>query len=109
MMNASPLEQKLCLKFCLYYKPGKNEELACKGFTVVEQLTQRGVRIVFEKYGLELNATVQELLRQRMCLACAFHEQDCDFMLDRTARPCGGFVLIAQLLDSGVITIEEIE
>jgi hypothetical protein len=108
MMDTDSLEIKLCLKFCPYYKPGKNEELACKGFTVVEQLIQKGGRIVFEKYGLEFDKNVLEILRQRMCLACAFHEQDCDFMLDQTARPCGGFVLISQLLGSGVIALEEI-
>jgi len=108
-MDTDQLEIKLCLKFCTYYKPGKNEELACKGFTVVEQLMHGGRQIVFERYGLEFDRTVQELLKQNMCLACAFHEQDCDFMLDRTARPCGGFVLISQLLGSGVIAIEEIE
>jgi hypothetical protein len=43
-----------------------------------------------------------------LCLACDFHEQDCDFMQDRAARPCGGFVLLEQLLGSGVITIEDI-
>jgi hypothetical protein len=30
-------------------------------------------------------------------------------MQDRTARPCGGFVLLERLLASGVVTIEDIE
>jgi len=108
-MDANPLEIKLCLKFCPYYKPGKNEELACKGYTVVERLIQSGRRIDFEKYGLEFDNTDQEAVRQRMCMACAFHEQDCDFMLDRTAPPCGGFALVMQLLGSGVMTVEDVE
>jgi hypothetical protein len=108
-MKTDLLKIKLCFRFCPYYKPGKNEELACRGFTVAVQLMRRGRQIAFEKYGMQFDTTQEELLRQRMCPACAFHEQDCDFMLDRTARPCGGFVLVSQLLGSGVITLEEIE
>ena len=108
-MDDLSLEKKICSKFCAYYKPGKNEELECRGFAVVEQLIHRGKGIAFEQYGLKFDRTVQETLRQKMCRACAFHEQDCDFMLDQAATPCGGFVLLSQLLGSGVIALEEIE
>jgi hypothetical protein len=108
-MKDNPLrEQTLCLKFCPYYKPGKNEELACKGYMVVERLLREGKSIKFERSSSESGPVLSDRIVKALCLTCDFHEQDCDFMQDRAARPCGGFVLLAQLLGSGVITIEDI-
>jgi predicted ATPase len=45
-----------------------------------------------------------------MCGFCSFFESDCDFILTGgKALPCGGFVLLRQLLDAGEVTIEEIK
>ena len=107
-MKDPSLVQSLCVRYCAYYKPGKNEELACKGYAVMERLMRSNRRIVFEQYGHSPDSAVMEMLVQKMCMSCDFHEQDCDFIQDRTALPCGGFVLISRLLGSGVITLEEI-
>ena len=108
MTDKSPLEQTLCLRLCSYYKPGKNEELACKGYMVVERLLREGKSLVFEGNSGESSPVLADKIVKTLCIACDFHEQDCDFMQDRAARPCGGFVLLEQLLGSGVITIEDI-
>ena len=108
MTENLPLEQTLCLKFCSYYKPGKNEELACRGYLVVERLSREGKSLVHENNSGDSSPVLTEQLITVLCLACDFHEQDCDFMQDRAARPCGGFVLLEKLLGSGVITIEDI-
>ena len=107
MSKNPPLVQTLCVRYCAYYKPGKNEELACKGYAVMERLL-RSRRIDCEPYGRSPDGSVRELLVQKMCMGCDFHEQDCDFIQDRTKPPCGGFVLISQLIGSGTITLEEI-
>ncbi len=109
MSDYPTLEQKLCLKFCSYYKPGKNEELACKGYMVVERLLREGKDLVFENNSCESSPELSDRIVKTLCITCDFHEQDCDFMQDRTARPCGGFVLLKKLLRSGVITIEDLE
>jgi hypothetical protein len=108
MKKSPPLEQTLCLKFCTYYKPGKKEDLACRGYEVVEQLQRAGKTIVFRPAAQKPGIAIVELLVQKMCTTCDFYERDCDFMLDRTAPPCGGFALLAQLLDSGALLIEDI-
>jgi len=108
MTDKSPLEQTLCLKFCSYYKPGKNEALACRGYLVVERLTGEGKSLVLENNSGNSSPVPTDRLINVLCLACDFHEQDCDFMQNRAARPCGGFVLLEKLLGSGVITIEDI-
>ena len=102
------LDRSFCLQFCSYYKPGKNEELACRGYEVVERLLQRGVKILFEKTGKEINHAASEMIVQKMCVTCIFQKDDCDFMQNRAAPPCGGFVLLSQLLAAKVITIEDI-
>ena len=108
MTENLPLEQTLCLKFCSYYKPGKNEELACRGYMVIERLLQEGKVLVFESSSGEPSPVSADILVKTLCIACDFHKQDCDFMQDRTARPCGGFVVLERLLGTGVITIEDI-
>ena len=108
MKDNLPLEQTLCLKFCSYYKPGRNEELACKGYMVVERLLREGKSLFVESNSSESNPVQADKIVKTLCIDCDFHEQDCDFMQDRTARPCGGFVLLERLLGSGVITIEDI-
>jgi hypothetical protein len=108
MTEKSPLEQTLCLKFCSYYKPGKNEDLACKGYGVVERLLREGKISVIENNSDEYIPDLADRIIKTLCIACDFHEQDCDFMQNRAARPCGGFVLLAKLLGSGVIAIQDI-
>jgi hypothetical protein len=109
MTENLPLEQTLCLKFCSYYKPGKNEALACRGYLVVERLSGEGKSLVLANKSGDSSPVLRDSLVNVLCLACDFHEQDCDFMQDWAARPCGGFVLLEKLLGSGVITIEDIK
>ena len=109
MEETSPLVKTLCLKYCSYYKPGKNEELACRGFRVVERLMQAGRTILIENPGISADRQVMDQLIQSLCSVCIFHEYDCDFFQDRVSQPCGGFVLLSQLLGSERITIAEIK
>jgi len=98
----------LCLNYCSYYKPGKNEELACRGHEIVQRLIQRGNQLELAGCGREFDRARAEPLVQRICVHCNFQQDGCDFMLDRKAPPCGGFVLLAQHIESGAITIEDI-
>ncbi|HTP05989.1 MAG TPA: hypothetical protein VMM54_12640 [Nitrospirota bacterium] len=109
MDETSPLVKTLCLKYCSYYKPSKNEELACRGFRVVERFMQSGRTIVMENPGVSVDKQVMDQLVQSLCSVCTFHEYDCDYFQDRVSHPCGGFVLLSQLLGSGKITIAEIK
>ncbi len=108
MRIESPLEQTLCLKYCAYYKPGKNEALACRGYVVVERILHEGKNLVLDDHRRKFEPAAGELIVTTMCTACDFYEHDCDFMQNRAARPCGGFVLLEQLLGAGAITIEDI-
>jgi hypothetical protein len=103
------LTQAVCLRRCSYYKPGKNEELACRGYVVLERLAQQG-NLIDDTNTEHLRCRdVEEPLVQALCMVCPFHEQDCDFMENRALPPCGGFVLLMQLLGKKKISIDEVK
>ena len=126
LMKEIKLEEKLCLNFCPYYKPGKINELACMGFLVLERLIKKGKEIAFEKSDKKLYAATERTLIQHMCIRCSFYESDCDFVSNplsptlgkgvtggvRTKGayppPCGGFMLLGYLLETSVISIDDI-
>ena len=102
----------LCVNFCTYYKPGRNEELECQGSVVVHRLIDKGRELSRERPGTASapDAHTLEGLKGRVCSACSFREADCDFVLSGgTAAPCGGFALLSPLLGSGDLKLEEIE
>lgn len=100
---------EVCEKLCIYYKPGKKEELACRGFLVAEQLARKHGAPAFEQSECAPDEGIKESVREAMCKKCDFHEQDCDYMQDRTATPCGGFIFITRLLANGTIVLHEIQ
>jgi hypothetical protein len=110
MKKNTTLIQTLCLPYCRYYKPGRNEELLCRGAVVIQQLIESGRNLsIGEKPHHDLDFEAQEMVTQQVCGSCEFREQDCDFSQDRKARPCGGYELTSRLLLAGVITIEDIK
>ncbi len=100
------LIKKLCKKFCPYYKPSKNNELACMGSIVVERLLNKNGNIPFDKPE-KLDDVTGKKLAQTMCPACPFYESDCDFVQSGLA-PCGGFILLGNLLEKNTISIDDI-
>ena len=109
-MSEISLRERLCLQFCPYYKTSKNEELACKGFLVVEGLIKEGKEIPFIKSDKLLEADTEKILGENLCGSCPFNESDCDYALqEEGASPCGGFLLLGRLLEAQVLTVDNIE
>jgi len=103
------LIKNLCGKFCSYYKPSKKEELACRGFVVVRRLIEMGKESPFEKSDRRPGPRTEEKLSMALCPTCPFYESDCDYILQEgDARPCGGFIFLGLLLDSGIICIDDV-
>jgi hypothetical protein len=104
-------DRSLCLNFCAYYRPGKNEELMCQGFVVVHGLLRGGRRISLEKpqRAAVSDRATAEGIRKRVCAVCSFHAADCDYIASNgAASPCGGVALLFHLLGAGELTLEEI-
>jgi hypothetical protein len=109
MNKKEQLVQSLCLPFCCYYKPGKNEESRCSGAAVVERLLRAGTQLPFDEKTLKKpDRSTTELMVRRLCRVCEFREHDCDFAEDGSLSPCGGFVYLSKLLASGAITVEDV-
>jgi len=108
-MSKKDLVRNLCGNFCSYYKPSKEEELACRGFIVVKRLMEAGKKISFERSGKKPSPPKAAELRESLCPPCPFYESDCDYILQEgEARPCGGFIFLGLLLDDGVICIDDV-
>lgn len=103
------LKRELCMNLCPYYKPSKNNELACRGFLVIERLIKEGREIPLEKSDKRLDDATEKILIQNMCITCSFHENDCDFIQHKGKfLPCGGFILLGHLLEANIIAIDDI-
>ena len=103
------LKKILCENLCPHFKSGKNDELSCKGYSIIEKLLQNGKDIPFQKSDNVLTGATEEALGKYMCVTCAFYEEDCDFVgHGKKSPPCGGFTLLGHLLESGNITIADI-
>jgi len=102
------ITDSLCRRYCVYHKPGKNENLACAGYTVIERLAKTGKAVDMTNASSVRNRTAEEALVLLLCPECGFREQDCDFVNDRDAQACGGFVLLAHLLGSGRISTQDV-
>lgn len=109
MQKNEALVNILCLPYCHYYKPGRNEELLCRGATVVQRLIDSGRRpSPGEKLPGDIDYATRERIIESICGVCEFREHDCDFAQDRKAQPCGGIVLLSGLVKAGVITVEDL-
>ncbi len=107
-MERINLKEKLCLKFCSYYKPSKDDKLACLGYIILEEFLQKGDKIVFKDYRTDIDRNTEIVLRDHMCIQCPFFKEDCDFIQNNKSLPCGGFIFLGHLLDEGFITIDNI-
>jgi len=107
-MKDEALVRVLCLPFCSYYKPGRNEELLCRGALVVRRLMQSGRDVTTgETKLINSDEAAPELMARVLCGYCDFRECDCDFAQDRHAWPCGGYILLSRLLGLRMISTED--
>lgn len=103
------LSKQLCLRICPYYKPSKDEALACRGFVEVQMLLKKGREICLDGRSQPVRPETAKELVSKMCPVCEFYREDCDFIVNMmNASPCGGFSLIGQLIEDGTITVDDI-
>ena len=114
-MSKTDFQDYLCLPFCEFYKPGAKEELLCRGAWLVERMVDRERLNPEDFQGLENNVSWppgrEADLEALVCAPCPFRIDDCDFQSPRPpegAPPSGGWLLLAQLLAAGKITLREL-
>jgi hypothetical protein len=109
-MSEIDLRERLCSRYCPYYKPSKKEELACNGFLIIQRFITEGKEIPFIKAGKILDAATEKILREHLCTSCPFYESDCDFAQHEDGTPpCGGFSLLGILIEADVLTVDNMK
>ncbi len=117
-MEKDDLVQRVCAANCAFYRPGKDEALSCKGFSVVRRLIAEGRDIGADGNAAVPGAETENALFQSLCRSCPFFEHDCDFaawkrgeaplLLRKDVNPCGGFLFLGCTIDRGGMDIKEI-
>ena len=110
MNRTDVLIEQVCARWCTYYKPGKNEELACRGYDVVQHIHSRHrIRIDVPVPETQPDQTIVAALRRTLCEGCSFFREDCDFILTHgKATPCGGFRLLVRLIERDAISMDDV-
>ncbi len=115
-MNKDKAINIICKSFCKFYKPERDEALACRGFDLVLNLV--GEKKINEARISEItdftlsDYPFDEFLKERLCKKCDFVIDGCGFRDDsyhgKKKVPCGGYILLTMLLSKGIIRIEDI-
>jgi len=106
--NASRMRD-ICLNYCVYYKPGKDEELACLGFLVIGKMIEEGRVPDLSKHRERAGAEAEKMLAKELCTRCPFSPDDCDYILkEGDAAPCGGFVVLSGLIQERCIAARDV-
>ncbi|HMK50115.1 MAG TPA: hypothetical protein VK435_08680 [Thermodesulfovibrionales bacterium] len=127
------MKDNICKKFCHYYKPPGNEDLACLGFTIAGRLAGNGFVFPSELPVRRPSGDMEDLLARGLCVRCPFYKEDCDYASEHRIQgedadplsgankpgegmrhseanppPCGGFIFLGLLLEAGIISIDDI-
>lgn len=115
-MAKKDFKDYICRPYCTFFKEGHKEEMACLGAQIAELLVHHK-RVDPEKI---LNFTKDSQiwekqktkLEKHVCRRCPFKAEDCDFQSSEPpddAEPCGGFILLACLMESNMIDESALE
>lgn len=96
-MKEAEFTSLICKKFCSYYKPGKEKEL-CGGYFYLQKFVTSGeLNSLIETFHLH-NEMLSEVDLSFICDKCDFREDGCDFIVNKSNVPCGGYLIISRLL-----------
>jgi hypothetical protein len=116
-MSKAVVQSYLCRPFCSFFRADVKEEMACQGALVLAALVQHGrlapeaLPAPAEKAHRRWQEEDQELERV-LCRPCPFAVDGCDFhspLRSAATEPCGGYLLLQLLKDSGTISCAELK
>lgn len=88
----------ICEKFCSYYKP-KDENQYCEGYSFLRRnLTSNELKDLVTIFKLSERPT-SETKDYSLCSSCEFRIDGCDFYVNQSNIPCGGFLIINKILN----------
>jgi radical SAM protein with 4Fe4S-binding SPASM domain len=96
--------ERVCSDQCSYFKPGAKEDLACRGYAVLQGFIARHPEAM-EQMARTKHEPFEDvhhyLLHHLLCRYCDFFIADCDFTDPQNhaqVLPCGGYVVLDKLL-----------
>ncbi len=104
-MKTSGYTDVVCKGFCSYFKDGR-DELECGGYKFLVDnftLSELHLLIDFLDKAEELKKQVppeNEDLCGLVCNRCDFLADGCDYRADHSGPPCGGYILVSNLVKS---------
>ena len=82
LMKKTDFKHYICLPFCVFFREGEKEEMACQGALVIEELIRKGVLKSNELPGTGKDPELWEKHDESLeivCGMCPFKPEDCDF------------------------------
>lgn len=118
VMNRDVLIEQLCAEHCAFYRPDKEEDLACHGFVVLLKLLELRKEVPASVAKSRLIQGTEDDLFRSLCLTCSFFKGDCDYaswkrgdssdQMREEVHPCGGFLFLGYCIDHGSLDIRTI-
>ncbi len=119
-MAKNDFKDYVCRPYCIFFKEGHKEEMSCRGAEVVEKLVLLGQintdALPHFKKDSRLWQKYTNIIGENICVTCPFRAEDCNFMSeDPEAKPydeiepCGGFIMLALLIENDLINIAGLE
>ncbi len=108
----------ICRPYCMFFKEGEKEDMACLGARVAQALAEKACFSPEEAAAWARDesawrdANRDALLFENVCRPCEFRAEDCEYRSEdplADALPCGGLILLALLLARGVIHPADME
>lgn len=87
----------ICEDFCNYHKPGKENEICGGYFYLKKNVTPIELMGLTKVFNLKDDKVAIKNLFF-VCENCDIRIDGCDFFLDKSNEPCGGYLLISRLL-----------
>ncbi len=108
-MTKIDFKSYICRPYCIFFREGEKEEMACYGAQVVEALVDRGM-VNPEQIGFAKDPALwhrhRPLIEPYVCFQCPFRAEDCDFQSDAPEddlEPCGGYIVLTLLVENQLI------
>lgn len=115
-LNKRQFKDYICRPFCMFFREGQKEAMACQGAQVVQRLVGQGrlnpEALTRHQKRPRLWQKRDATLDANICQHCSYRVKDCDFTSASPppdCEPCGGYILVSLLKENGVITSEDLE
>ena len=109
-MSKKDFKEYICRPFCMIFREGQKEEMACQAALAIEALVGKGrldpLNMPRSGKHAALWQSRDTAIEQSVCSRCPFRAEDCDYHSENppeNCEPCGGYIVLALLHRSGGI------